>query len=180
MYKHHRIHSWLSPKCRVDVKSFGPSDANRDEGVIAIEAIEPYEIVAVWGGIVYTAEEISLLSESASLLATHSLQIADGFYLGPLSPFSCEDAEKFNHSCNPNAGIKGQVLVLSRRLISVGEEITIDYDTTDLGTYPIECICGEKECRRIIDGAAYRDAKWRERNKGWLSWFVEDAISKLG
>lgn len=56
-----------------------------------------------------------------------------------------------NHSCEPNAGLRGTRTLVAVRHIAVGEEIRFDYSTTmaeDLWT--MECMCHAESCRRVI------------------------------
>lgn len=65
-----------------------------------------------------------------------------------------------NHSCDPNAHVKGRELV-SLRAISRGESITFDYNTTedDIAT-PFVCSCGA--CGgRVIRGFRHLSAEDR-------------------
>lgn len=60
-------------------------------------------------------------------------------------------AKYLNHSCNPNAGIKGKVTVVALKDIKKGSEITIDYSTTEIDTlWYMKCDCGEKNCRKTV------------------------------
>ena len=55
-----------------------------------------------------------------------------------------------NHSCNPNSYSKGRDIFALRK-IKKGEEITIDYSTTSIDKkWSMRCICGLKNCRKII------------------------------
>ena len=68
-----------------------------------------------------------------------------------ISP-SRESAWRFiNHSCSPNAGLKGRVTVVAMKNIRHGEEITIDYSITeDDPFWSMKCSCREKNCRKIL------------------------------
>jgi len=56
-----------------------------------------------------------------------------------------------NHSCNPNAGIRGSVTMVAIKNINEGEEITVDYSIIEGDhMWEMECKCGEKNCRKII------------------------------
>jgi uncharacterized protein len=62
-------------------------------------------------------------------------------------------AEIINHSCEPNLisrVMKGHVLYMSLREIKSGEELTIDYNFSDL-TELTPCSCGAKACRGTIE-----------------------------
>ena len=65
------------------------------------------------------------------------------------------DPDKFfkfiNHSCAPNAGVKGRVTCVALRDIKEGEEITFDYSTIegdDLWQMP--CACTAENCREVV------------------------------
>ena len=48
-----------------------------------------------------------------------------------------------NHSCDPNCGIVGAVLLVAMRDIEPGDEICFDYAMTDTDDYDeFECTCG--------------------------------------
>lgn len=56
-----------------------------------------------------------------------------------------------NHSCNPNAGMRGAVTLVALRNIARGEEIRFDYSTTmDENFWTMPCRCGDPCCRQII------------------------------
>lgn len=165
-------HSYLSTKCIVKKSKLAGL------GVFAKENIKRNEIIAIWGGIVYSTKEIDLLSEKYPHFATHTVSIYDDFYLGPIHPTDgLDDTEYFNHSCLPNAGVKGQIVIVARRNIQSGEEICFDYDTTETNSEgSFECKCGTKECRHTIDGSAWKDPDFQKKNSGYLSWYIQEKI----
>jgi hypothetical protein len=58
-----------------------------------------------------------------------------------------------NHSCDPNTyvkTVKGKRLVIARREIAAGEEITYDYSINSSGNTIWLCGCGAARCRREI------------------------------
>jgi hypothetical protein len=58
-----------------------------------------------------------------------------------------------NHSCNPNTHVKtvnGKRLVIARREIAAGEEITYDYSINSSGDTIWLCRCNSARCRREI------------------------------
>jgi len=60
-----------------------------------------------------------------------------------------------NHSCRPNAGIRGRVIVVALHQIRPGEEVTIDYGITEADPFyrlGVWCRCKSKECRKFIGG----------------------------
>jgi SET domain-containing protein len=62
-------------------------------------------------------------------------------------------AEIINHSCDPNLisrVLKGHILYMSLREIEPGEELTVDYNFSDL-TELTPCSCGAAACRGTIE-----------------------------
>jgi hypothetical protein len=56
-----------------------------------------------------------------------------------------------NHSCDPNAGIVRDRVLIALRPIAPGEEIRLDYSTAMRGDHwTMECRCGEYLCRRVV------------------------------
>lgn len=167
-------HSYLSPKCRVE------KSAIHRRGVFAKETIARDDIIALWGGVVYSLEEITQLAKKYPYFETHTVSIAKDFYLGPIIPSKAplDDTEMMNHSCEPNAGIKGQLAVVARCIIRPGEEVCFDYDTTEISAVPFLCQCGTPSCRRRIDGSAWKDEHFRARNRGYFSWYIQELIRK--
>jgi D-alanine-D-alanine ligase len=68
-----------------------------------------------------------------------------------------EHWKPINHSCDPNAWLRGLDLV-ARRKISAGEEITIDYATFyNERMEDFVCHCSAAACRKTIRGTDYRE-----------------------
>lgn len=68
-----------------------------------------------------------------------------------LNPVKFSEWYFINHSCTPSCGIKGQVMVYAMRDIAIGEEIRIDYSTTEHDPYwKMKCSCNETTCRKIV------------------------------
>lgn len=114
-------------------------------------------IKALTGGVFTGAELDRRLMEGLSWL-DDDIQIGEDLFLDP-----DKNSRYFNHSCNPNAGMKGrdQVEIFAIRDIAEGEEITIDYSTgTGMNKdsswiyqnvdWTMDCNCGSGNCRRVI------------------------------
>ena len=64
----------------------------------------------------------------------------------------------FNHSCNPNSGIRGKNELIAINDINPGEEIVYDYSSVvwderwvkEHGPWTMICGCKEKNCRKVI------------------------------
>ncbi len=96
--------SWLSP---LAVRR--PAGA-KGEGVFAVEPIPAETTVAAFGGNVVDRHELHELDEA---IRVHALQIDEELYLAGEPPF--DDADYVNHSCEPNCGIVGSVLLVTMR-----------------------------------------------------------------
>ncbi len=74
------------------------------------------------------------------------LGVAQNQWIDPNKPY------KFlNHSCSPNATIKGKVSLVAIRDIEEGEELTFDYSVTESDTrWEMPCACGNNNCRKIV------------------------------
>ncbi len=74
------------------------------------------------------------------------LQIEEDLFIDVIEPYVY-----FNHSCNPNAGIRNDGILFALKDIKQGEEICFDYSTTaDDVIWRMECKCNSKNCRKII------------------------------
>lgn len=167
-----RIHSVLSDKCEYR-ENLGY------KGIFAKNPISKGEMIALWGGIVYSKQETEKIGKLHPHFLTHPVSIYDGYYLGPVGTGEMDDAEFFNHACEPNAGVKGQIILIARKDISKDEEITFDYETTEINGQSFECECGSENCRKIIDGNAWKDCAFQKNNTGYLSWYIEEKIRNL-
>jgi SET domain-containing protein len=168
-----RSHSFLSPKCVVKESILG------GKGIFASTEIEKNELIALWGGIVYHADEIEKLCKQYPQFSTHTVSIFKDYYLGPIAVDVFDDTEMFNHSCDPNVGVKGQVVLLARRKIRKEEELCFDYDTTETTEEgQFLCKCNSPFCRKKIDGSAWQDEEFLKKNEGYLSWYIQELAAR--
>src|SRR6266566_4091383 len=86
---------------------------------------------------------------------------------------------RVNHSCEPNVGMGGNVVLVSMRDIAVGEEVTIDYALflADPG-FPMACRCGAAGCRAMVTGTDWMRPGLQQRYRGWFSWWLQQKISQ--
>jgi uncharacterized protein len=82
-----------------------------------------------------------------------------------------------NHSCEPNVGFRGNIVLVSMREIQAGEELTTDYALFDDYEGSMECNCGRSLCRRHIDGRDWQRPDLQERYLGYFSWYLERRIN---
>lgn len=118
--------SWLTPKA---VK--GGASAIDGRGVHAVEAIVGGEVVAVKGGHVMPGRAVAGLPEA---IRDSAFPIAQDLFLAALA---CDEYDgvmmRVNHSCEPNLGMGGNVLLVSMRDIAAGEE---SLTTCDIASQP--------------------------------------------
>lgn len=163
--------SYLSPKLEVR--------AAPQKGGFAVytrEALEKDELLCVWTGRVVTFSELQGLSEAEK---SHTLQVDEGIYLAPLGPEE-EPADYINHSCAPNAGIRGQVSLVAMRPIAPGEEITFDYAMSDSSAFDeFACACGSPLCRGRVTGDDWKRPELWERYNGYFSAYLQRRIGMI-
>ncbi|HEX8423716.1 MAG TPA: SET domain-containing protein-lysine N-methyltransferase, partial [Pyrinomonadaceae bacterium] len=140
--------SYISPKAVVRESGI------HGRGLFALEAFGRDEIVVVKGGHIF---DRSVLREVEPVLGPAEIQIGADLFIGPLAQDEREGSMIFsNHSCEPNIGVRGQIVFVAMRDIEAGEELTHDWATTDDDTYRMECRCGAPTCRKIITGQDWR------------------------
>lgn len=158
-------YSWLSPKCAARRL------ANGQYGVFAVAAIAPDEIVSVWGGEIMTRAQVAQMPEKYQRYAT---QVEEDFYLGGISQ---DDADYFNHSCDPNVGMQGQIVLVAMRAIAPGEELCFDYAMTDGSPYDeFECHCDAPHCRKWVRGNDWQKPELWEKYRGYFMPYLQKRI----
>jgi hypothetical protein len=142
---------------------------------VAVEAISAGEVVAAFGGRCVTRDEFDLLPATQQV---RSVQIEDDLYLaGAAEP---EPADFINHSCDPNCVVSGNVVLVARRDIFPGEELSYDYATTDGSDYDeFECSCGTRACRGKISGHDWMLPELQLRYRGAFSPYLARRIAAL-
>ncbi|NPV77960.1 MAG: SET domain-containing protein-lysine N-methyltransferase [Anaerolineae bacterium] len=144
-------------------------------GVFCRELIKAGELLMVWGGEVVTEEQLKDIPVERS---THGLQVDDGIYLLPT--LEGDPADYVNHSCNPNAGMRGQISLVAMTDIHPDEEICFDYAMTDSSDYDeFECHCGAPNCRKRITGNDWRIHELHQKYAGYFSTYLERKITSL-
>ncbi len=143
-------------------------------GIFAREPIARNEIVAVWGGEILTRAEVEQLPERYQ---HYAMQVEEEFYLAGIN---ADDTNYFNHSCNPNVGLSGQMVLLAMRDIAANEEICFDYAMTDGSAYDeFDCDCGADNCRNIVRGTDWQIPELWERYRGYFIPYLQRRIDQL-
>jgi SET domain len=74
-----------------------------------------------------------------------------------------------NHSCEPNAVLRGRDFV-ALRAIAAGEPVTYDYNTTEYDmAAPFDCHCGRPRCLGRISGFKHLSPAEQARLAPWLA-----------
>jgi hypothetical protein len=158
---------WLHPDA-----STRPT-ATKGIGVFALDAIPAGTTVAGFGGRVVDGDELEGLGQAVRI---HALQIDDDLFLASTPPF--DPADYVNHSCDPNCGIVGSVLLVTMRDVEAGEELCFDYAMTDSDDYDMfDCTCGTQRCRGVVTGDDWKQPELRDRYAGWFSTYLERRLS---
>ena len=139
------VSSYITPKAR---KGVGSTIEGR--GLAVTAPIAAGELVAIKGGHIVTTAALRSLPER---LQNSEIQIADGFHLAALQEDEYVPVMLFiNHSCEPNVGFAGNVVLVAMRDIGPGEELTTDYALFDDHDQIMECQCRTPSCRGTISG----------------------------
>lgn len=144
-------------------------------GVYAVTAIPAGELLIIWGGDIVTGEQLHQLP---AYQQNHGIQIEENIYQVPT--VENDPADLVNHSCDPNAGLNGQIALVAMRPIAAGEEVTFDYAMSDGSPYDeFVCSCGGPTCRGQITGEDWRRPELQKRYAGYFSPYLQRRIDQL-
>ncbi|MGH3414083.1 MAG: SET domain-containing protein [Marmoricola sp.] len=163
------VATYISPKARK-----GDPSGIAGRGLRALEPIDAGEVVAVKGGHIVTTQTLHALPDP---LPNSEIQIADGLHLAALSEAEYEQSMLFlNHSCEPNVGFGGNIVLVAMRAVRAGEELTTDYAMFDDHDGQMACNCGTTCCRRTIHGHDWQRDDLQARYRGYFSWYLQARI----
>lgn len=119
------------------------------KGFFALRDIKKGETIMHFEGEVVSEEEIDRRIDQGKERLDDPLQIGEEKFID-----LDENSRLINHSCDPNAGIRGTNELFAIKDIKKGQEITFDYSTT-VGKqtdhdWHVVCNCGSAQCRHII------------------------------
>jgi SET domain-containing protein len=165
------LSSWTSPK----TKKAQPSKIH-NLGFFAIEDISKNEVLAIKAGHIIDKKT---LDESQDVINHSQMQVTDNLYIAPMSAEEMpESMIYFNHSCEPNMGIKGQIVLFALRDIKDGEEITVDYATIFDDNSHFDCTCGAETCRKVVTGKDWEKSELQQKYGRNFSTFILEKIEK--
>ncbi len=173
MNKKYKFH-WLNPK--LEVKDSDVEGA----GTLAKGNIKKNDLLLVLSGYVMKLSEEEKLPGS---LSDNGIQVTDNLSLCVSKKSELGGINFFNHSCDPNAGIKGQIFLVAMRNIKKGEEVTFDYamtlcESSDAQPYKLKCLCKKKNCRGVITDSDWRNKELQKRYKGYFQYFIQEKIDR--
>jgi len=139
---HRRVHGYIAPQTEVCKSSI---DAL---GLFAKRDIPKGVVVAAWGGRILTAREIKRLPEKFQ--TNYALPLYPGFYIAETNEKDLDAADFINHSCDPNCVIKNLLVMVTKRKIVRGKELTADFDAGPKYGVRTMCLCGNPKCRKVV------------------------------
>lgn len=141
-------------------------------GSFATETIAAGETVAAFGGNCVSGARLHQLQSDGS---AHAVQIDDDLFL--VSELTTIPGDTVGHSCHPNCGIVGG-LVVAMRDIEAGESLTYDHAmTTGCAVNDFECGCGAGNCRGTVTGNDWMLPELQIAYRGYFSPYLARRIS---
>jgi hypothetical protein len=192
------IFSWMNPRLEVKKTSkYGkanlPTQKDGKKSYIkksgegfAIYAKEPIKkgtTLFVMGGYILDIDDENSLT---GIVADKPIEVSEEFSIGPRKPSDIPKMPQHyvNHSCNPNAGFKGQIFMVAMKSIKAEEEIVYDYamimspNEKSNSYFQFECLCGSKQCRKVIGEDDWKRKDLQERYDGYFQYFIQEKINK--
>lgn len=166
------VSSYITPKARKGIDS-----AIEGRGLVAVAPIAVGEIVAAKGGHIVTTGDLRSLPDH---LQNSDIQIADGLHLVALDDAEYEPVMLFiNHSCEPNVGFAGNIVLVAMRDVAAGEELTTDYALFDDHDGSMDCRCGAQSCRGSIGGRDWQLPDLQRKYGTYFSAYLRSRMTDL-
>ncbi len=137
-----RVHGYISPETETRQSKI------EGLGLFAKKTIRSGVVVAAWGGRVTTVAEVRKLPKHIGY--NYALEFYPGFYLAERSQKELDSSDFINHSCSPNCKIIDTLIMITRRSIKRGEELTTDFSNHTKRGKKFICNCGAKNCKGTI------------------------------
>jgi hypothetical protein len=140
------------------------ASAGKGLGVFATRDIRKDEVIVEFTGPEVTIESLEGIPGEVQ---DHLFNIGTDRYI-----IAREPEVRTNHSCEPNAGIRGTALLVAMRDIKKDEEVMFDYSMITADGWKMDCLCGSPSCRGVIGN--YRDlpesvkTKYRNYTPDWI------------
>lgn len=154
--------SWLDP--RVEVRR----SVIEGNGLFATAPILGGEAVLVLGGAVVEDDQLAVSQPH------RSLKIGEGLHL---VPHDTDPARCINHCCDSNLWMEDEVTVTTRRTVTPGEELTLDYALLAADPcWHMTCRCGSTACRQVVTGKDWQLPELQERYGSHFAPFINERI----
>jgi SET domain-containing protein len=163
--------SYLSPRTEIRESPI------HGKGLFARRALARGEIVAIKGGHVLDEAGLAAVRDR---IAVSYIQIDRGFYIGARRRAEVAGNKIFvNHSCDPNVGIRGQIVFVTMRAVRGGEELTYDWAMEEMSeTGPAtRCTCGARRCRGLLTGRDWQRPDLQRRYRGYFSAYIQGRLA---
>ncbi len=147
-------------------------------GIFANDFIKEGEILMVWGGELFTIQDVKEGKAKLDSLTGYG----EGLYLGRSTSEQDTLDQFLNHSCNPNLWMLNEITITAARNIYIGDELTADYamwELDDSWIMPLSCQCGSSNCRKNITGSDWRLKILQEKYKNHFLPCINERIKKL-
>ncbi len=109
------------------------------------------------------------ISKAKTKCPKWGFQISDDIELDPAN-----EVTFMNHSCSPNVHVNDDWLLVASKDIAEGEELTLDYGTTDYFDYGFECRCNSNNCRRNFHGMISSDRAFQKEKSRFFSPYLKE------
>lgn len=123
------------------------------------------------------------LSQVVDKINTGKENMDDPFQIGRRTYIDLDELSRtFNHSCDPNGGIRNVSELFALRDIPEGEQITYDYSMTISPTeWEMHCACGSKSCRKVLEDVRSVPKKRREayKKQGAVQRYMRDLLKEI-
>ncbi len=168
------MYSWMNPLLEVrENGTFGL-------GIFATAPIEKGACLTIFGGYIMSLKEEERLPGD---IVDYAHQITDAHVIGIKRIEDIQPVDHYNHSCEPNAGFKGQIVLEAMRAIAIDEQVTFDYAMTlaeapGIEAYSLECQCGAESCRGTITDSDWRNPDLQAKYVGYFQQYIADKIEK--
>lgn len=133
------------------------------KGIFTTANIQQGEVLMIWGGELFTPEDI----QTGKALEHSYTMIADGIFLGHSPEHGNTVDDYINHSCDPNVWMTNEITLTARRDIPANEEITADlamwWEPDDVTVPPWKCLCEKPQCRKVFTSRDWRRPELYER-----------------
>lgn len=168
--------SWISEK--IGINKAGP----KGSGLFAKKNIKKGDLIGVMGGYVVSLGEFKRMSKRSNafkVIQHYAYHIANDLLFGPVHQTEVSELEHLNHSCEPNAGFKGEIRLVAMRDIQKGQEVTMDYATCVTSSFfNMKCLCGSKSCRKFITGNDWKKKVLQKKYRGFFQPYIAEKIKK--